>query len=191
MRLCGGAAGEMLWQFPLAGLPGQSRTRKRFSMRGRSGTTKKPAVAMLRQLVLAIRIWRPDVIVTDSPTDELAKTVNLVLRKAFEVAADPEAFPEQIKDLGLEAWAGRKLLVALDKVDPTAVKADVTSPLPRLGDSAREYASTAFRLWDDRSGRARLPSRRDAAEGQRRSDAHSSTASISRPAAPRGASKRH
>src|SRR5262249_60182150 len=85
----------------------------------------------------------------DAPNDETTRTVNAVPRTAFEVAADPEAFPEQIKGLGLQPWAARKLLVALDKADPTAVRADVSSPLPHLGDSARGYAASAARLWGE------------------------------------------
>jgi photosystem II stability/assembly factor-like uncharacterized protein len=146
LRLCGGAAGEVLWQFPVAGFQdGIDAQVLLDSWEKRHG--EKAAVAMLRQLVLALRVWRPDVIVTDAPADETARTVNVVLRKAFEVAADPETFPEQIKELGLAPWAGRKLLVALDQADPTAIKADVTSPLPRLGDTAGSYAASAFRLW--------------------------------------------
>ena len=99
--------------------------------------------------MLSLRIWRPDVVVTDSPSDELARTVNIVVRKAFEVAADPDAFPDQIKILGLQPWASRKLLVALNKSDPTAVREDLVSPLPRLGDCAKDYAAAAFRLWGD------------------------------------------
>jgi photosystem II stability/assembly factor-like uncharacterized protein/tetratricopeptide (TPR) repeat protein len=168
MRLAGGAAGEVLWQFPVAGfqegIDAQALLEAWEKRHGESA-----AVAMLRQLVLALRVWRPDVIVTDPPADETARTVNVVLRKAFEVAADPDSFPEQIKDLGLQPWAGRKLLVALDKADPTAVKADVTSPLPHLGDSARNYALSAFRLWgEDRAvpGFRLVATRMADAEGQ-------------------------
>jgi photosystem II stability/assembly factor-like uncharacterized protein/tetratricopeptide (TPR) repeat protein len=148
MRLAGGAAGEVMWQFPVAGF--QEGTDSQVLLDAwekRHG--EKAAVAMLRQLVLAIRVWRPEVIVTDSPADQTTKTMSLVLRKAFEVAADSDAFPEQLRVLGLEPWAGKKLLVALDKADPTAVKADTTSLLPRLNDSAKGYASTACRLWDE------------------------------------------
>jgi photosystem II stability/assembly factor-like uncharacterized protein len=147
MRWSGGAAGDMLWHFPVAGFQ-QAADAQAIVEAWTERHDEKAAVAMLRQLVLAIRIWRPDAIVTDSPTDDLARTVNLVLRRAFEVAADPEVFSEQIRDLGLEPWAGRKLLIAMDKADPTAVKADVASPLPRLGDSARDFAATAALLWD-------------------------------------------
>jgi photosystem II stability/assembly factor-like uncharacterized protein len=148
MRLAGGAAGELMWQFPIAGF--QEGTDSQVLLEAwekRHG--EKPAVAMLRQLVLALRVWRPEVVVTDVAGDETTKTVQMVLRKAFEVAADPETFPEQLQVLGLEPWAAKKLLVALDKADPTAVKADTASPLPRLNDSARGFASTACRLWGE------------------------------------------
>ena len=58
---------------------------------------------MLRQMVLALRVWRPDVIVTDAPADELTKAVNLVVRKAFEVAADAGHVPRA--DQGTRASA--------------------------------------------------------------------------------------
>jgi photosystem II stability/assembly factor-like uncharacterized protein len=152
MRLSGGAAGEVMWQFPVAGFQDGTNVQTLLdTWEKRHG--EAPAVAMLRQLVLALRVWRPEVVVTDGPTDETAKTINLVVRKAFEVAADPEAFPEQIQMLGLQPWGGRKLFVTLDKADPTATKADLTSPLPHLGSSAKDYATSAFRLWgEDQAG---------------------------------------
>lgn len=151
MRLSGGAAGEVLWQFPLAGFQEGTDVQPVLdAWEKRHG--EKPAVAMLRQLVLALRVWRPDVIAADPPTDDTAKTVHLVLRKAFEMAADPDAFPEQIAQLGLQPWAGQKLLVGLDKADPTAIKADLSSLLPRLGDSASGYAASGFRLWGSEQG---------------------------------------
>lgn len=148
MRQCGGAAGETLWQFPIAGF--QEGTEAQTLLNAwEKHHGEKPAIAMLRQLVLSLRIWRPEVIVTDPPTDETARTINAVLRKAFEVAADPEAFPEQIRELGLSPWGGKKLLVSMDKADATAIKADLTSPLSRLGDSATGYAANTRRLWGE------------------------------------------
>ncbi|HKA06534.1 MAG TPA: hypothetical protein VKD71_04700 [Gemmataceae bacterium] len=145
LRMAGGAAGEVMWQFPVAEFQEGTEAQALLdAWEKRHG--EKAAVAMLRQLVFALRVWRPDVIVTGAPADETAKTLNVVVRKAFEVAADPEAFPEQIKDLGLSAWAGRKLLVGLDKADSTCVKVDVATPLPHLGDSAKEYATPACRV---------------------------------------------
>jgi hypothetical protein len=71
------------------------------------------------------------------------------MRKAFEVAADPEAFPEQIKELGLATWSGRKFFTTLEKADPTSVRADVVTPLAVLGDTAADFATPAFRLWSE------------------------------------------
>lgn len=148
MRMSGGAGGEVMWQFPVAGFQEGPDAQAMLEM-WTERHDEKAAIAMLRHLVLALRIWRPDVIVADSPSDELTKAVNLVARKAFETAADPDSFPEQIKELGLQPWGGRKLLVTIDKADPTCVKADVNTPLPRLGDCARDFAADAVRLWGD------------------------------------------
>lgn len=148
MRLTGGVAGEQLWQFPMAGFQdGLDAQTLLDGWEKRHG--EKAPVALLRQMVLALRMWRPDVVVTDGQPDETSKLVAAVLRKAFEAAADPEAFPEQITTLGLAPWAGRKLLATLDKADPTAVNVDVALPRPRLGDSARDFALPAYRLWSE------------------------------------------
>ena len=147
MRKSGGTAGEILWHFPVAGFQGGADPSTIVDVwRQRHG--EKASDAMLRQLVLALRVWRPDVVVTDVPTDETAKGVAGVLRKAFEVAADEKAFPEQIETLGLGAWAGRKMLIGLEKVDPTAIKADLTSASARLGETAKEFAAEPQRLWE-------------------------------------------
>src|SRR5205823_5709843 len=64
---------------------------------------------LLRQLVLVLRTWRPEVVVTDAadgPSDELVREA---VREAFKRAADPQAFPEQIDGLGLQPWKAVKL----------------------------------------------------------------------------------
>ncbi|HEX3148135.1 MAG TPA: YCF48-related protein [Gemmataceae bacterium] len=149
MRLAGGAAGEIMWQFPIAGFQDGVDTQALLeTWEKRHG--EKAATTLLRQLVLALRIWRPEVVVTDGATDDTSKTLNLVVRKAFEIAADHEAFPEQLEVLDLEPWASRKLLSTLISGNMiTAVNADVRNPLPNLGESAKDYAATAARLWED------------------------------------------
>ena len=62
-RLAGGAAGEALWQFPL---PQHLDTGRRADLlKAGSVLHGDPAGELLRQLVLAIRTWRPDDLVTD------------------------------------------------------------------------------------------------------------------------------
>ncbi len=149
MRQCGGATGEIGWQFPLAGFqehaPAAAVLEAWETRLGEKATT-----AMLRQMVLALRVWKPEVVVTDAGgDDELDKIVNAVVRKAFEVAADEAAFPEQINDLGLEKWAGKKLFVTTAKPEPTAAKVAVADPLPRIAGTPKDHAMPAGRLWAD------------------------------------------
>ena len=151
MRQCGGLSGEIGWQFPLAGFQENADARSIIdSWDKRLG--EKSAMAMLRQMVLAFRIWKPEVIVTDAGADdELEKMVNAVARKAFDIAADESAFPEQLKELGLEKWAPKKLFVVSAKVDPAATKVDVASPMPRIAGTARDHSLSSVRLWGESS----------------------------------------
>src|SRR5204862_165500 len=56
---------------------------------------------LLRQVVLALRLWRPDEVVTDPPgAPGCGGLVAEVVREAFDRAGDPSAFPEQLKVLG-------------------------------------------------------------------------------------------
>src|SRR5262249_1277010 len=113
LRQAGGAAGEMLWQFPVP----EHRLRS-------DGPTLPPgrdqlhagraAEELLRQMVLALRIWRPDVILTDHPDPKTyGQTTDAVVAEAvhvaFQQAADPKAFPEQLTQLGLKPWKPSKL----------------------------------------------------------------------------------
>ncbi len=111
MRLAGGASAETLWAFPL---PGHC-----------DGLT---ADQLVRQMTLAIRMWRPEVIVTDSVMPDAPAAEQLVLataQEAFKRAADPAAYPEQIETLGLRAHAVKKLYglsLAISKMEITGDK---------------------------------------------------------------------
>jgi photosystem II stability/assembly factor-like uncharacterized protein len=150
MRLSGGAAGETLWQFPLPG----------FLMGGHPGEVlqawdrlhaDKAAQNLLRQLVLSIRTWRPNVVVTEFPikqTDGLTLDglIGDAVREAFKLAADPKAYPEQISSLGLETWKVDKIYgVCSDKRD-AQISLDLSEITPRLQAPPKDYAFSGFRL---------------------------------------------
>jgi len=68
----------------------------------------------LRRMVLQIRKLRPDVIITNHSTTSNdhghhQATARLTV-EAFEAAADPKRFPEQLKD-GVEVWQVQRLFV--------------------------------------------------------------------------------
>jgi photosystem II stability/assembly factor-like uncharacterized protein len=152
MRLAGGVAGECGWSFPLAAhtVGMQSRDLMATWDRMHGG---KASEQLLRQAVLAIRVWQPEVIVSDLAADVNPADV-LVLhaaREAFKQAADPNCFPEQITDLGLKPWAAKKLY-ALSPEDPAApVKLDLTEFDLKLAGTPKDLAEPAVRVLADDS----------------------------------------
>jgi LmbE family N-acetylglucosaminyl deacetylase len=67
----------------------------------------------LRRMVLKIRELRPDVIITNHDTTSghgHHQATGRLLLEAFDVAADPQRFPEQIKD-AVQAWQVKRVFV--------------------------------------------------------------------------------
>src|SRR5262249_7577698 len=106
----------------------------------------RAAEHLLRQLVLAVRMWRPDVIVTDNPdakatgfaTDAL---VAEAVHEAFERAADPKQVPEQLSAPGLREWKGSKLCGSWEDRKTSEVTLALTGACPRLQARARDFAA--------------------------------------------------
>ena len=152
VRQAGGAAAETLWQFPLAQYLNADR-RKDLLKAWEPLHGDKAGEQLLRQLVLAIRVWRPDVVVTDRPDakDNAAEAlVAETARAAFVRAADPKAFPEQLTQLGLKPWKPSKIYapgaVGAAKEVGGQVRLDLTEIRPGLGGTARDFAMAAAGL---------------------------------------------
>src|SRR5437870_3167750 len=105
----------------------------------------------LRRMVLEIRRLRPDVIITNHSTTsndhgQHQATARLVL-EAFDAAADPKRFPEQLKD-GVTAWQVQRLFVRLGRANQTQAE---TSPVVTIDPNERDpvrntvYAEEALR----------------------------------------------
>ncbi len=161
MREAGGAAGELLWQFPLPPQlnfeSGEDVVKAWDALHG-----VKAGEQLLRQLVLAIRLWRPDVLVTDRPGNKASggavdDLVAGAVREAFTRAADPKAFPEQIGQLGLQAWKAAKLYAAAEDDKAAQVALDLAEVRPLLQGSVRDFAAPAAGLLAE--GPASLPRR--------------------------------
>lgn len=160
VRMAGGAAGECLWQFPLS----QHQLNADYKAMLASWAKlhgAKPAEQLLCQLVLALRVWRPDVIVTDEiPKDEngpsaLSGLLAEAVLEAYKRAEDPEAFPEQIQKLGLKPWKVSKLYARCTERKDAQVIMDTTQDLPQLKTAPRDYAATSAGILND--GRRTLP----------------------------------
>jgi photosystem II stability/assembly factor-like uncharacterized protein len=153
LRRAGGAAGEVLWQFPLAQHLGRSDQRDLIQTWDRLHGDRA-AEQLLRQLVFTLRTWRPDVVVTDRPgTDGGASPAEALVaeavREAFVRAADARAFPEQLQTLGLEPWKVSKLYGCCDGRAGSQVVVDATEAADRLQASARDFATPAAALLAD------------------------------------------
>lgn len=156
VRLAGGVGGETVWSFPLAAHAEGMSPRDLMASWDRAHGGKANE-QLLRQAVLAIRVWQPEVVVTDVAATNAHPADVLVLfaaKEAFKQAADPSAFPEQIAELGLKPWAAKKLY-ALSPEDPTApVKMDLTEFDPKLAGSPKDIAEPAIRILADDSASA-------------------------------------
>ncbi|MHB1423548.1 MAG: YCF48-related protein [Gemmataceae bacterium] len=149
VRQAGGAAGEMLWAFPVSShllrVPRLELLRAWNAMQ-----EDQAADQLLRQLVLTIRMWQPAVVITDNAEEKsnsfgcdalLAEAVNA----AFEKAGDAKVFSEQLSDLGLEAWQSDKVYSVCDS-QPSQVRLSLTGIADRLQAPPREFAAGAAAL---------------------------------------------
>ncbi len=162
----GGAAGEMLWQFPLPQHLSNANKEELVKAWDRL-LDDRAAENYLRQFVLALRIWKPAVIVTDHPDAKVSGSagdalVAEAIHEAFLRAGDPKAFPEQITGLRLEPWQPMKLYSRWEDRSTANVTLDGTEVGSRLEATYRDFAETALGLLTEGSTSAApaLPSGR-------------------------------
>jgi photosystem II stability/assembly factor-like uncharacterized protein len=153
MRFAGGATGDVGWAFPVAahaaGLPPRELLASWDPAHG-----GKAAEQLLRQAVLAIRMWQPEVILTDPATTGGAATDALVVHaanEAFKQAADPNCFPEQVTVLGLKPWEAKKLYALTTGAKGVPVLLDQSVYHAALADSPKDFTETATRVLADDS----------------------------------------
>ena len=100
---------------------------------------------VLGDVVHAIRLYRPDIIVSrfhGKPRDGHGhhQAAGLMSLEAFKAAADPNRFPEHLQE-GLRPWQVKKLYLSVRESEPIAtLKIDVGAYDPLVGKSYREIA---------------------------------------------------
>ncbi len=99
---------------------------------------------VLNDVVHAIRLYRPDVILSrfhGKPRDGHGnhQAAGLLSAEAFKAAADPNAFPEHFKE-GLRPWQVKKFYRSVREAEASTLKVDVGAYDPLLGRSYREIA---------------------------------------------------
>jgi LmbE family N-acetylglucosaminyl deacetylase len=99
---------------------------------------------VLRDVVHAVRMYRPDVIIArfhGKPRDGHGnhQTAGLMAAQVFKAAADPNAFLEQFKE-GLRPWQVKKLYRSVRENESSTLKVDIGAYDPLTGKSYREIA---------------------------------------------------
>src|SRR5438105_2467620 len=106
----------------------------------------------LRRMVLEIRKLRPDVIITNHSTTSndhgQHQATALMVVEAFDAAADPKRFPEQLKD-HVRIWQVQRLFVRTRGNQPSTADAQIVTIDPNERDPVRgtifaEQALTAL-----------------------------------------------
>lgn len=141
LRQAAGAAGESLWQFPVAEHLNRGDKKELLAAWDRLHGGKA-ADQLLRQLVLAIRMWQPEVVLADLKSDKgtLDDLIAEAVEQAFTHAADPKAFPEQIERLGLQPWEVKKLYGRTSERGAGQIALDLLDVRQRLQSTARDFA---------------------------------------------------
>jgi hypothetical protein len=141
MRALGGMGAEGLWQFPLPTHMARANQNEILQLWDRLHDGQA-AERLMAQMVLSIRMWRPDVIVTDGI--EASRGVDTMIaegmREAVKRAADPNAYPEQIKVLGLETWKTSKLYSRSDGPGSCSVRLDLGTVSAALRSTPHDFA---------------------------------------------------
>lgn len=147
LRQIAGSSAEVLWQFPVPEYLIRAKSAEILKNWNRLHGDKAPS-ALMRQLVLAIRQWRPNVVISDpsmSQSDrlEIDALAGEALREAYKRAADPAQFPEQISQLGLEVWQPDKLYALVGDPKHAKVVQTLAEASPRLQAPPCEFAAKA------------------------------------------------
>lgn len=121
------------------------------AVRGSGGAVGETGPLSVANLVLAIRTWRPEIVVADALTGD--RDALAAVQEAFRKAGDPTQFPEQIGHLGLKAHEPKKL-VAPDA--DGAMAYDLSAFEAAFVDTPRDAAEPWAGLWTNGTVPAKL-----------------------------------
>ena len=144
MAALGACRGQSNWQFPMppAGLGWKPEQVIEAWDQANDGHSLERLQAAL---VMQIRAWRPDVVVTYSATPHhvqpLSHLLNQAVLSAVDRAADATWYPEQKLEAGLSTWRVRKVLGSLPEDVLGDVNLDCAQLGVRLGRSLSDYAA--------------------------------------------------
>ncbi len=147
VRMAGGVGSESGRRFTVPSLLADAKPEELLAHWGKDAEEK-----LVRQMVLAFRMWQPEVVVSDFVSTTTGPAEQLVLKaaqKAFKLAEDPKAYPEQIETLGLKPFGPKKLFAMCPPAD-AHIKMDQTTFARTLVDTPQGYSENAFGVLGDK-----------------------------------------
>jgi photosystem II stability/assembly factor-like uncharacterized protein len=112
--------------------------------------SSSPVQALEEYIVRQIRMWRPDVIVSDTVSPDgsqpLAHLISQVTLRAARDAADPAIFPDQIAMAGLDPWSPKKVFTVLPNGQQNGLVLDLERLAVHLGCSLADYSAISRAL---------------------------------------------
>lgn len=148
VRLCGGAGASAYGLFPtprhLDGLSDEAILTYWNTLHAGEARNR-----LLRRLVLAIRTWQPEVVITDrvdASATGLEKLVMLAVRDAFKMAGDPAAFPDQLDTPGLKVHTPKKLYGKCDTAKDAMISFDHSQFCTPLGNDVKDFCEAGANL---------------------------------------------
>jgi len=126
---CGGSQGHVCWRFPSdpkdLELKGEKLLRQWNTLNDAQGLD-----AAQRQMVQWIRQWKPSIVLTTNADpngqDPMAYLTNQLVIRAVDQAANPEAFPEQLSELGLAPWSVVRSVTLMPEDDHGSITLNTT-----------------------------------------------------------------
>lgn len=145
----GGSLAETAWQFPVR-YPGLKLPAAALAAGWERAGGARGRDALEAYVVRQIRIWRPEIVVTEPASarddDPLGQMVNQAVLAAVEKAGDASQFAEQIGAAGLEPWKVKKVYGSLGGDVAGSVNLTVSQLAPRLGGSLLDHARRGWQL---------------------------------------------
>lgn len=140
VRVVGGCTSDVLTHMPVADY--------QQNMSAGQLVTLTEKQNLQEQLVLALRMWRPSVVVCDSPdaaspAGSLGAAVSLALRQACDLSSRADIYPDHFTKLDLQPWQPVRLFTRRVASSTPDCSINLELPRPVLFASANDFASLA------------------------------------------------
>ncbi|MEZ6140167.1 MAG: YCF48-related protein [Zavarzinella sp.] len=146
VRQTGGASAEQLWQFPLPTFQNVDQTTQ--IVINEALAENSSVESLVFRLVVAFRIWRPEVVVIDQ---EMAQNemVHQAITEAFKQVSESKYEAELLQQVKLAPWSPKKLFVERIAAKQGTARIDTTRILDQVSNSASVHAFPTRQLWEE------------------------------------------